>query len=101
MGNAQRKRLTGPGEPTHVSSSVRQHVVFNDMVSMQTKRGGATFTKADYVAILIRLDPSYNNGLMGIYTVDSLRAEIRNILYTLPTERTEANVVSIEIEEEE
>ena len=95
MGNAQRKRLMERGkEPgaVRLTSHKRQQVLFLDVLANQSTRGGSPFNKADYVSILIRLDPSYNNALISVYTVDSLRAEIRNIVYAIPPETPEFDV---------
>lgn len=104
MGNTQRKRLIEtsgepgelgelgelgePGEPSALSAPIepspirRQRILFNDLMSMHENKGAATFTKIDYIAILLRLEPSYNNAMMAAYTNESLRNEIRNIIYS-------------------
>ncbi len=97
MGNAQRKRITQPGGARQTASK-RQQVLFEDVLSKQSSRGGLPFTRADYVSILIRLDPAYNNALISVYTIDSLRAEIRNVVYAGPKAEDPNPKPSMEIE---
>lgn len=57
-----------------------------EQATNQLQREGNAFTKADYIAILIRLNPQkYTTSSLSGCTVDDLRALIRRVIYDVDT----------------
>lgn len=57
-----------------------------EQATTQLQREGNAFTKADYIAILCRLNPQkYNTQTLNPLTVDDLRSLIRRIIYDVDT----------------
>lgn len=51
----------------------------------QLSKGGATLTKSDLIAVIIRLDPSVNMKKLQMATVSDLNTMIRCIIYNVDT----------------
>lgn len=73
----------------------------SDMAKAQVQRGSAALTKADLIAIILRLRNEVDYGVYAELTVKDLNIIIRTIIYSPPEMNSKSGTLQAELQHEE